>query len=230
MVVDRYRQMVAGRRVFTRDHEVAHQQRLALDPAQRLVEEGICTRLLRRVGAIEAHAVFHARRDAAAALVVREVPAGAGIEWPVGAHRGRVRRTGGGGDISAGAEAGIDQAARVELVHHPTVIREVVRLAPHLAVPGETKPLQVRPHRGFVLAAAAPNVDILDPHQEGAARVARAQPGDAGRIGAAEMKFARRTGGKTRDHGHTVPSRKSSNTPGMCAVWYGGGSAARRSR
>ena len=63
MIVDRDREMIAGRRILARDHEVAHQQRLALDAAQRLVDEMIGARFLRRAFGVEAQAVLLARRD-----------------------------------------------------------------------------------------------------------------------------------------------------------------------
>ena len=75
----------------------------------------------------------------------------------------------------------------------------MIGLAAHLAVPVEAQPVEVGQDRGLVFALAAADVDILDAHQESAARLARAMPADPGRIGAAEMQLAGRAGSKTRD-------------------------------
>ena len=84
VIVDRDREMIAGRRILARDHEVAQQQRLALDAAQRLVDEVIGPRLLRRA---------RRRRGAGSApgpprscprrSCGEQMPAGAGIERAV---------------------------------------------------------------------------------------------------------------------------------------------------
>ncbi len=86
VIVDRDREMVAGRRVLAGDHEVAHQPRLAFDPSQRLVEERVRPRLCGRARTVETHAMLDARVEAPPAFLFREMTAGAGIERPVGAH------------------------------------------------------------------------------------------------------------------------------------------------
>src|SRR5690348_7334409 len=90
-------------------------------------------------------------------------------------------------DVGAGAEAGVDEPAGIELIEHATVIGEVVRLTPHLAVPVETQPLEIGEDRVLVLAPAAADVGIFDPHQETTASLARTVPSHPGRIGRTEM-------------------------------------------
>ncbi len=132
-----------------------------------------------------------------------------------------MRCAGRGGNIGARAEARIDQPARVELVHDAAIVGEMIGLAAHLAVPGKPQPTQVGQHRGLVLAAAAADVDIFYADEESAADVARALPGDAGGIGAAEMKFACRAGGKPRDGGHDPTLQRT------LVACYGGSNMAK---
>ena len=139
-----------------------------------------------------------AGRHAIAPLLHREVAAGAGIERPVGT----MRRVGRGRDLAldlgAAAEAGVDQAALVELVQHLAIGGEMFGLATHLAVPVEAQPFQIGQDRRLVFAPAAADVGVLDAHQEGAAGLTRAMPAGPGRIGGAQMQLAGRAGGKTR--------------------------------
>src|SRR5207248_3289396 len=146
----------------------AEQRRLAVKAPARFIHEVIGPGLPRRLLAIEAQAMLAARQPPLTPLRRRETAAGAGIERPVRSMRGIGR----GGDIGTGAEAGIDQSARIEPVEFVAVIGEMVGLAPHLAVPSEAEPGEVVEHRGLVLALAAADVDVLDAHQKGAAGLA----------------------------------------------------------
>ena len=138
----------------------------------------------RRAPASSRSAELVAGRDAIASLLHRQMPAGAGIERSVRP----VRRVGRGRDLAldlgAAAEAGIDQAALVELVQHLAIVGEMFGLAAHLAVPVEAQPSQVGQDRRLVFALAAADVGVLDAHQEAAAGLARAMPAGPGRIGA----------------------------------------------
>src|SRR5262245_32755223 len=202
MVVDRDRQMVAGRRVLAGHHEVPQQERLALDSPMAFVDEVVGPRLPGGALAIEPQAELVTGGDAIAPLFSRQHPAGAGIERSVGA----VWRVGGSSDfppnVGTAAKARIDQAALVELVQPATVIGEMLGLAPYLAVPVEAQPAQVLEHRLLEFAPATADVDVLDAHQEAATRLPGAMPAGPGRIGASQVQLARRTGGETRDHGH----------------------------
>ena len=86
-----------------------------------------------------------ARRHAIAPLLHREVAAGAGIERSVGA----MRRVGGGRDLAldlgAAAEAGIDQAALVELVQRLAVGRRNVRTGDAPRRPSRSPAISDRP-------------------------------------------------------------------------------------
>src|SRR5262249_47797902 len=132
----------------------------------------------------------------------RQMPARAGIDRAVGAMEWAMRRIGRGGDIGAGAEAGIDEPARIELVERLAIVGEVVGLAAGLAGPGEGKPSQILEHGRLVLALAAADIDVLDADQKSAVRLAGAPAGDPCRISRAEMQLAGRAGGKTRHHVH----------------------------
>jgi hypothetical protein len=138
------------------------------------------------------------RRSRSRRSGARQVPAGPGINRAVRPLRGIGRRR----DVGAGAEAGIDQAADIERIERAAVIGEMLGLPPHVPVPVEAEPAQVREDRRLELAPTAADVDVLDAQQEAPARLARPRPGDTRRIGVAEMQLAGRAGGKTRDDGH----------------------------
>src|SRR5262249_59389577 len=48
-----------------------------------------------------------------------------------------------GGDLTAGLEARIEQAQRIELVQRRLVVGEMLALPPHRLLPGDSKPGQV---------------------------------------------------------------------------------------
>ena len=107
----------------------------------------------------------------AALGIVRQRAAGAGICG----RRVAVRRVQRGGDIRAGAEAGVNQAARAQLFERRFVVGAALRLDQHRLVPVEPEPAQVLVDAVDELGPAARLVEVLDPEQELAAAGARAR-------------------------------------------------------
>ena len=83
MVVDRDREVIAGRRVLAGQHDVAEQQRLALDAPVDLVDEVIKPGLSGGLARIEAQAEFAALGNQAAPLLDGAMATGAGIDRPI---------------------------------------------------------------------------------------------------------------------------------------------------
>ena len=101
VIVDGDREVIAGRRVLPRDHEVAHQQRLALDTAARLVVKGVRPGLFRRTRGVEPQADTRGRprhvRAAPAPTEAGTCPDRAvrrdhAVRWPTPRPRARSRR------------------------------------------------------------------------------------------------------------------------------------------
>src|SRR3546814_8171067 len=108
-------------------------------------------------------------RHAARVLSSVEGTAGAGID-----RAGRPMRRGeAGGDIGAGAEAGIDEAPRLQRAKRRVIGAEMLRLAVERAVPIDPEPGEVGERRRDIGLARAAAVDIVDTEAEtpsGAAR------------------------------------------------------------
>src|SRR3546814_13558935 len=75
-----------------------------------------------------------------------------------------------GGELLAGAEAGIDQAARLQRRERLRIVGEVVRLPPHRLLPHEAQPGQVFQDRRLEFRACAVGVAVLAAEQQAAAR------------------------------------------------------------
>ena len=145
------------------------------------------------------------RRHAPLALVGRKRAAGAGIERPV-----RAMRRGGacrdlGGDGGAGAEAGIDQARRLQPVQRLRVERQPLATGRRSRRPsrGRARP-GPRGSPSTCSARDAARVDILDPQQEGAAALAGEIVGEQGRAGMAEMQPSGRARREAGDDLHRI--------------------------
>ena len=96
--------------------------------------------------------------DAGVALVLRQSTASAGVAR----HAiGRVGSGGGLADVGAGAKARVEQATRGQRIQGGAILREVLRLHPHLAIPVEAEPGQVLENRSGKLRTAAGRVDVL---------------------------------------------------------------------
>src|SRR5690606_2740761 len=150
-------------------------------------------------GDVESERIGLAGGDARLALSRAQAPAGAGIDLPLEAVRGMA----GGGDLrldlSARAEAGIEQAALLQCFERGGVVAEMLRLDPHRLLPAQAQPGEVLEDRGGVFRAAARDVDILDAQQETTAGFSGARMGDPCRIGMAEMQIAGRAWRETCD-------------------------------
>ena len=115
-----------------------------------------------------------------------------------------VRRGDAGGDVGAGAEAGVEQALGAQAIQRGFVERQALRLEHHLAVPCQPEPFEIGEDRGDMFGAAAGAVDILDAQQEAAAVRAGIIVREDRRPGVAEMQPPRGAG---RESG--VDNRKS---------------------
>ena len=140
-------------------------------------------------GAVEPPAV---RGRGAALGIVGQAAAGAGI----GAAGIAVRRGQRGGDVGAGAEAGIDQAVAPAAGRAPRHRARPLATGP-AAAPSQrdAEPAQILEDPVDELGPAAAGVEILDPQQESPPLAA---PGMAerGGIGMAEVQPAGRRGGE----------------------------------
>ena len=110
--------------------------------------------------------------------------------------------------VCPGAEARIQQASRIQCVERGAILRQVLRLHAHRPVPVEAQPGQVLLNRGGELGAAAGGIDILDPQQEPAARLARPPPRSQRGERVAEMEIAGGAGGEAGDDGHAGRRRE----------------------
>src|SRR5262249_39011139 len=129
-------------------------------------------------------------------LIRRYCAAGPGIDRTLGT----VRRRAGAGDLGldrgARAEAGIDEAHRLEPVERGAIVVEVLGLPAHRAVPIESKPGEALEDRDDEFLAAAGGIDVLDAQEEAPARRARRAPAHERRMRVAEMEAA---GGARRE-------------------------------
>ena len=111
----------------------------------------------------------------------------------------------GGGDVGAGAEAGIDEALLAKPLERCRVGRATLRLHQHRLGPLEPEPFQVREDAVDELGPAARLVEILDAQQELAAAFARADCAKHGAVSVAEMQPSGRRRREARDY-HACPS------------------------
>src|SRR3954462_10477305 len=104
------------------------------------------------------------------------MPAGSGIERPVGA----VGRMAGTGDflldLLAGAEAGVGDAQCLLPMQRRAVVVEMLGLAADRSRPWQTQPGQILHQLPLELRPTPAGIDILDPQQEYPAPVARGRP------------------------------------------------------
>jgi hypothetical protein len=105
-------------------------------------------------------------------------------------------------DVGAGAETGIQQVASGQRIQRRAIRRQVLRLHTNVAIPVEAQPCQVLQDGGSEFGAAAARVDVLQPQQEAATRLARAAPGEQRTERVAEMQVTGRAGGEAGDDGH----------------------------
>src|SRR3546814_1227842 len=101
------------------------------------------------------------------------MPAGSRIDRPVDTVRRRHARGDLARDSRTGAEAGVDEAPRLQRLERGGIGIAPVRLEQHVAVPAQPQPGEVGEDRLDMLGAAARAVDILDPEQEPPAAGAR---------------------------------------------------------
>ena len=94
---------------------------------------------------------------------------------------------------------GYSRPRAVSIVQHRAILRQMLRLHPHLAIPVEAEPCQVLQDRGGEFGAAACRVDVLQAQQEPPARLARAAPGEQRAERVAEMQIAGRAWREARD-------------------------------
>src|SRR5579864_6099270 len=180
--------MIARRRVFAREHDIAEFFGRGSDATSALVHptqragERHCLR------DIEPQREIFARGAAPRALALAETAARAGIERAFLA----LRRVDGARDFrldrGARTKARIDESHRVELFERGAVVVEMLRLAPHRAIPIEPEPFQVLDDRADERLAATRRIDVFDAEEELSAGLSRRAPADQGGIGMAKVK------------------------------------------
>src|SRR5258707_12548964 len=92
------------------------------------------------------------------------------------------------GDVGAGAEAGIDQPERAQLLERGGISRGALGLDDRWPIPCEAEPMQVLFNARNELGAAARPVEVFDPQQELTAALARRGVADDGAKRMAEME------------------------------------------
>ena len=187
-IVDRDRQMVAGRCLLAGQHDISVQSGIDLDPAMRVVGEGQWTCLVCRFTGIEPQRVGAPLIHPLLPLRGREAPANSRIAGVLEAMRGFAR----GGDFRPRAEARIKQPALVETSQRGRVIGEMFRLAADRPLPVEAKPGQVFAYRGLEFRAISGAVDVFDAQDKASALPSRRAPGKESRMSVSEVKPARR--------------------------------------
>ncbi len=166
--------MIAGRRILARQHDIARRRRIGGNLGRRRMGiDGIgqggpaewprpCHCRLH----VDPPGMGHARRDVLRAHGVRQGATGAGIDRAFRAmRRGQARL-----DIGAGAEAGIEQVHRPQLVERRVIIGQALRLEDDFPIPCHAQPAQILDDPVDMFGPAAGAVDILDPQAKGAAR------------------------------------------------------------
>ena len=111
---------------------------------------------------------------------------------------------GGGGDVLAAAEAGIEETVGFQPRQGRRVVGEMIRLAAHRFFPIEAEPVEIVVDRVLELRLAARAVDVLEAQQEPAPRFlgcsARRAVAEQGGMGMAEMEKACRAGCESRNN------------------------------
>lgn len=177
--------MVAGRRILAGEHRIAEGEGIAGHAAFAFLEPGEGAGEREGGSGIQTEGMGLHRVDG-------PVAAGAGIERAFRA----VRCGYGGGDVGAGAGAGIQHAEGGEAVEGFAVVREMSGLVTNRGFPFEAEPAEVILESGRVFGAAAGRVDVLDAEEETTADRFRTAPGDQGGVGAAEVEQACRARGE----------------------------------
>ena len=207
-VVERAREMIARGRVLAREDDIAVRRRIGgPKPLPRLFPLQIAA-FGKRTRGVEAPAMRFIR-EAACPLDFGQAPAGAGVDragWPM-----RCRQA--GGDIGAGAEAGIDEPARAQIVERGGIGAEPRRLAHRIAVPVDPEPGEVGERGADIILARSAAVDIVDADQELPARAARRVMREHRAIGVAEVELAGRAGGEAGQHAAPLGSRYCASAP-----------------
>lgn len=111
-----------------------------------------------------------------------------------------MRRRQAGGNIGAGAKAGVNEAAAPQLVERGGIVAKPRRLPHRIAVPIEPEPGEVGERCADIILARAATVDIVDADPELSARIARRIMREHRAIGVAEMELAGRAGGEAGQH------------------------------
>ena len=112
-----------------------------------------------------------------------------------------MRRAERGGDVGAGAEAGIDQPVGAQPFECVGISGASGRLDERLAIPDQAEPAQILFDGGDELGPAARRVEILDPQQEAPARLAGRRMAEDGALGVTEMQLpGRRRREASRQH------------------------------
>lgn len=201
-VIMRDCKMIARGHVLAAQHDVTEYAGVTRDPPILFAETERADTLNRR-SYVEPECIGPTCGNAAFSLGRWQMPADAWIE------RRSVRcmwsSTGSGDlaqDLRARAETGIDEALFFESHEQRTVLSEMLRLHPHLAVPIKTEPSQVFEDGGVVFGSAAIAVDVFDPEQEVAASGARVAPGNECGMCMTEMKKSGRARCEAGNGGH----------------------------
>ena len=132
-------------------------------------------------------------------------PAGARIDRAIRSLGGQGAGRDLGGDLGAGASAGVDEALALQPLERLGVERQPFGLVDHLPVPFEAEPEQVLDDPVDMLGPGPPRIDILDAQQEGAALLAREIVREQRRISVAQMQPAGRRRGEAGDCVHEEP-------------------------
>ena len=201
-IVDDHREVIAGRCILARQHDVAVRGGIGdLDAGNLIVPFERCPAPSIEQG--ERGGTVEAPRRAA---FLHPVPAAA---RPRIDRTGRaVRRRSAGGDIGAGAVARIEQVHRLQPLQRGGIGVKPRGLEQDLAIPCQTEPGEILDDPEDVFRARARPVDILDPQEEGPAVASRAIMALDRRESVAKMQLTRRARRETGDdaaHRRTTP-------------------------
>lgn len=196
--------MIAGKGILAREDDVAMRGGIGGARPLRVLLPDERPRNRDRACHVEPPAM-RLLRQSLFALGRAEVAAGAGIERRA-VRRCAVRRREAGGNIGAGAEAGVDEPAGTKTGKRGGVIAQMLRLANRRAVESQAQPLEIGERSADKRLARAAAVDVVDAEVERPARGARGimRQDRAERV--AKVQFAGRAGGEAGQHGVAAES------------------------
>jgi hypothetical protein len=202
-IIDRNRQVVARWHIFAGEYNVAERSRICQLPARPLP---FLLDPVERTGQSErASEVKPQRIIAPGALLLSALPRAEAAARPrIGQFGWRMRRTAGSRDLfldlTACAEARVEDAHRLQPIKRISVVVEMLGLLTHRAVPAQPEPGKIIEDRRSIFVAAASLIDVLKPEQKPPPGAARCTPSFERRTDVTEMQVTRRARRKPR-HG-----------------------------